>query len=166
MQYICSKNFDFCQWKFFDYGEKMRLVNGTFYSFVCNSKVNRHRNQMLFLYYLRWVGGGFRKWQFSLTLCTENVLTQEGGGGLKKPKHPQVIKRWFLSKKMGPFLQTRQIHVKTRLCALLQRTASKATIAEIVVIDSINTFICYLYIHIPQSNWSTLSFKITFINNG
>ena len=43
-------------------------------------------------------------------------------------------------------------------------TASKATIAEIVVIDSINTFICYLYIHIPQSNWSTLSFKITFIN--
>ena len=30
-------------------------------------------------------GGGVRKWQFSLTLSTENVLTW-GGGGKKKPK--------------------------------------------------------------------------------
>ena len=67
---------------------------------------------------------------------------------------------------MYSLLQTKQIHDKTHICVLLQSTASKATIAEIVVIDSINTFICYLYIHIPQSNWSTLSFKITFINSG
>ena len=36
----------------------------------------------------RW----FRKWQFSLTLCTENVLTYLGGWVVqKKPKHPYVI---------------------------------------------------------------------------
>ena len=35
----------------------------------------------------RW----FRKWQFSLTLCTENVLTQ-GGGWLKKGQNTLKIK--------------------------------------------------------------------------
>ena len=32
------------------------------------------------------VGGWSRKWQFSLTLCNENLLTQEEGGS-KKPQN-------------------------------------------------------------------------------
>ena len=33
--------------------------------------------------------GGFRKWQFSLILCNENVLTYIGGWVvLKRPKRP------------------------------------------------------------------------------
>ena len=33
------------------------------------------------------VGGWSRKWQFSLTLCSENVLTKVGGWFKKASKH-------------------------------------------------------------------------------
>ena len=37
------------------------------------------------------VGGWSRKWQFSLTLCSENVLTYVGGWFKKASKQPYVI---------------------------------------------------------------------------
>ena len=36
-------------------------------------------------------GGWSRKWQFPLTLCSENVLTYVGGWFKKATKHPYVI---------------------------------------------------------------------------
>ena len=37
------------------------------------------------------VGGWSRKWQFSLTLCSENVLTYVGGWFKKASENPYVI---------------------------------------------------------------------------
>ena len=38
----------------------------------------------------KWVGVWSRKWQFSLTLYSENVLTKVGGWFKKASKHPYV----------------------------------------------------------------------------
>ena len=42
------------------------------------------------------VGRWSKKWQFSLTLCTDNVLTWVGRWFKKASKHPYVIERWPL----------------------------------------------------------------------
>ena len=83
-------------------------------------KLGGNLNKGRFVYYVRTQGMSrwLRKWQFSLTLCTANVLMQVVRGFKKTPNPPSVTVKWSLMhrrvKKLGELKRDQKVRNQFR----------------------------------------------------